>query len=105
MAEEQHKRNCTMFDTETPLSTIGNDAATGENPADHPRNSAEETPINLSSMIDPAPLFGGSGGCPSNVTVGNYVLPFSRLCDYLPMVRAALLGFAYLVAAFIVFRR
>lgn len=105
IAKEQHTRNCALFDTPTPLSEIGSAAATGENPADHPANNGDSAVFALSSQLETAPLFGGDGGCPTDVVVGDYVLPLSRLCSYLPILKIALHGFALFVAALIVFGR
>ena len=57
------------------------------------------------SLINSSPMFDGSGGCPTDVTVGSYTLPLSQLCAYLPILSVALQGFAYLIALFVVFRK
>lgn len=64
--------------------------------------------FNLSEKLSDVPLFGGSGGCPSDVTVSvggrSYNLAFSSICPQLQTGGVALMAFAYLVAGFIVFR-
>lgn len=106
IAQEQHRRNCALFEDETTLSRLGEAAANGQAmPEGHPGLDVDESPIDLASRINTAPAFGGSGGCPSNVTVAGYNLPFSQVCQYLDLVRPAVIGFAWLVAAFVVFRR
>lgn len=64
--------------------------------------------FDLAGKISEVPIFGSSGGCPSDVSVSvggsSYSLPFSRMCSQLQILGAALMAFAYLVAGFIVFR-
>lgn len=106
MAREQHVRNCQLVDIETTESAIGRSAASGElMPTGHPGADAEQSPFNLQGRIDTAPAFGGSNGCPSDVTVGEWQIRLSGLCPYLDVIRPAVIGFAWLVAAFVVFRR
>jgi hypothetical protein len=109
IAREQHVRSCQLFDTDTALSAIGRNAANGQQPADHPANNGEVSSYALSSMLDASPLFGGSGGCPSDVSVEyqghSLTLPFSRACSVLQMLGNIWVGLAYLAAFAIVFRR
>jgi len=109
IAQEQARRNCQLMDTATTLSDIGNAAANGQNPANHPKNEIETQVIALSSMISTLPLFGSSGQCPSDqsITVQGQViaLPFASMCPYLQMLGAAFMAACYLAAAFIVFKR
>lgn len=60
--------------------------------------------FDLSTMLDTNPLFGGGGGCPGDVSVGQWQISFSTMCPQLNTIGQALVGFSYLVAAFIVFR-
>jgi hypothetical protein len=109
IAQEQARRNCELMDTPTPLSEIGEAAANGQNPANHPKEGIETQVIALSSMISTVPLFGSSGQCPTNQTVtvqGQVIsLPFGTMCPYLQMLGAAFMAACYLAAAFIVFKR
>jgi hypothetical protein len=107
IAQEQHKRACTLFDDETDLSAEGRAAVTaGDRPGDHPANEANVLQLDLASRIDTSPAFAGVGGCPSDITVaGGYTLPFSQLCGPLSVLRPAVIGFGWLIAAFVVFRR
>lgn len=107
IAQEQHKRACTLFEDETDLSAEGRAAVTaGDRPGDHPANEANVLQLDLASRIDTSPSFAGVGGCPSDITVaGGYTLPFSQLCGPLSVLRPAVIGFGWLIAAFVVFRR
>lgn len=109
MAKEQHVRNCAIFDTPTTLSGIGEAAATGTNPSDHPKNAAESVAIELATALSAVPLFGATGQCPQDVpfqVMGqSFALPFSTLCPYLQLLGAAFLACCYMTAGFIVFRR
>lgn len=64
--------------------------------------------FDLGSRLSEVPLFGSSGGCPSDVSVNvggtSYTIAFSRMCSQLQVLGVALMAFAYLVAGFIVFR-
>lgn len=106
MVREQHTRNCQLFDTSSPMSDLGIASANGQaRPSGHPANSAEVTAFALPSLISSAPLFGSNGSCPSDVTVGKWVIGFSKMCPSLNLLGAALEMFAYLIACFIVFRK
>ena len=69
----------------------------------------QSTPFTLSGMISSVPAFGSSGGCPADASVSvggvGVTIPFSSLCGMFNMIGIALQGLAYLIAAFIVFRR
>ena len=106
IAKEQHKRNCELFETPSPYSEAGIAGANGQaRPAGHPGNDASISAFSLPSMLSEIPLFGASGSCPSDVAVGQYMIPFSRMCDSLQLLGVALKALAYLVATFIVFRK
>lgn len=64
--------------------------------------------FDLGSRLSDVPLFGSSGGCPSDVSVNvggtSYTIAFSAMCPQLQVLGVALMAFAYLVAGFIVFR-
>lgn len=64
--------------------------------------------FDLGSRLSEVPLFGSSGGCPSDVSVNvggtSYTIAFSAMCGQLQVLGVALMGFAYLIAGFIVFR-
>ena len=64
--------------------------------------------FDLGSRLSDVPLFGSSGGCPSDVSVNvggtSYTIAFSAMCGQLQVLGVALMGFAYLIAGFIVFR-
>lgn len=66
------------------------------------------TAFDIASRLDSTALFGTPGACPADVTVslstGPMTLPFSRMCGQLNLIGVALMGLAYLTAAFIVFR-
>lgn len=109
MAREQHQRNCELLVNTSSLSDIGNAATTGTDPSDHPKNQAEQIAVDLAAAISSVPMFGGSGGCPSDVSMSvqghSFSFPFSSLCPYLQLLGAAFLAACYLSAAFIVFKR
>lgn len=64
--------------------------------------------FDLGSRLSEVPLFGSSGGCPSDVSVNvggtSYTIAFSAMCPQLQVLGVALMAFAYLIAGFIVFR-
>lgn len=108
VAKEQHQRNCQMFDTPTPLSIAGEQAANGQDrPQGHPLNDQTGTPFNFSSGINTSDALGG-GGCPSDdtVTVSSLTLtiPWSRYCGMLNTIGELSVAVCMLAAALIVFR-
>lgn len=109
IAREQHTRNCALFDQQTDLSRAGYTAASGDDPADHPRKNAQTVAFGLSTMLDTTPVFGGSGGCPSDFTFvyagQTLTIPFSQACPALHMMGTIWMGLCYLMAATIVFYR
>lgn len=104
VAQEQHQRNCTLFEKQTPQSELGTEALTaGDRPGDHPANEEETVSLDLHTRLSTVPLFGSSGGCPADVMAGGYELRFSQMCGHLNILGAALMALAMLVSAFIVF--
>lgn len=97
------------MDTPTMLSDIGNAAANGQNPANHPGNQVQTQAFNLATMLSSVPLFGTSGQCPSDFNFSHqghsFALPFSTWCPYLQMIGFAFMAACYLSAGFIVFRK
>jgi hypothetical protein len=69
----------------------------------------QTTAFSLSSLISSNPVFGATGGCPGDSSVSvagvSVTVPFSSLCGMFNQIGIALQGLAYLVAAFIVFRK
>ena len=64
--------------------------------------------FDLASRLDSTSLFGTPGACPSDTVlplgIGSVTLPFASMCPQLNLVGVAMMGLAYLIAAFIVFR-
>jgi len=107
MAKEQHRRNCTMFDTPTPLSQLGDQIAAGNDPqaANYPTAPGQQQTINLGSAIDTTnPL---AAGCLQDKSFTfmstTLVIPFSNICPYLEMMGQIVLAFSLLMAARITF--
>lgn len=107
MAREQHARNCTMFDTETAESTLGRQAAAGNDPqaSNYPTAPGKVESINLSTAIDTSnPL---ASGCIADKQIAfstfTLTLPFSVICPYLEFMGQIVLAFALLAAARITF--
>jgi hypothetical protein len=108
VALEIHKRNCTLMDTPTAMSTIGEQAANGEAmPTGHPGKTPSITNMDFAAGISQADVVGG-GNCPVDYTFqmqgASYTIPFSSSCDKLQLVGNLLVGVTMLAAAFIVFR-
>lgn len=86
IAQDQHKRNCTLFDQATALSDIGVASTTaGLKPADHPGAAGNITSVTLSgASFDQTDIIGGSS-CPGDVQIATpfgstFALELSRLC-------------------------
>lgn len=107
MAKEQHKRNCTMFDTATPLSTLGEQVAAGTDPqaSSYPTAPGQQQTVNLGSAIDTTNPF--AGGCIQDksftIMTTTLVIPFSNICPYLEAMGQIVLAFSLLMAARIAF--
>jgi hypothetical protein len=105
MAREQYKRNCQLFEARTAMSDKGEAAvAAGDTPGDHPNAPANVAQVSMDfgSVIDQSDAL--AGGCPTDVTVGQYVLPLSKACGPLQMLGQLAVAVCLLAAAFIVFR-
>lgn len=103
MAQEQHKRNCTMFDTQTTLSQLGDQVAAGNDPqkSTFPNESANVQVVNLGTQIDTSnPLV---ASCLSDKVIAfphfSVTLPFSTICPYLEMMGRIVIAFALMMAA------
>lgn len=106
MAREQHERMCQLLDNETDLSKIGNRIGTGQDDQDTKNRLGNgDSPIDISTGFASARPVGPTSGCPADVSVGQWTIPFSRMCPHLDTLGNALVGLAYLVGALIVFRR
>lgn len=107
MAKEQHKRNCTMFDTATPLSTLGDQIAAGNDPlaSSYPTAPGQQQTVNLSTAIDTSNPF--ATGCLQDksftIMTTTLVIPFSNICAYLEMMGQIVLVFSLLMAARIMY--
>jgi hypothetical protein len=102
MAREQHKRNCIMFDTVTPLSTLGEQVAAGNDPqaSNFPNASGKVENVNLASALDTSNPF--AGGCVQDksfqIMTTTLVIPFSNICPYLENMGTIVLVFSMLGA-------
>lgn len=107
IARDQHQRNCTMFDTATSLSTLGEQAAAGTDPqaSSYPTAPGQQQTINLASSIDTTNPF--ASGCLQDksftIMTSTLVIPFSNICPYLEAMGNIVLAFALLAAARIAF--
>ena len=105
IALDQHKRNCTLFDTPTSLSDLGNaavagtDTGTSNNPA-----LVGNRVTHAISDIDVSPWLGGS--CPADVTTTIYgrsfTLSFASLCSMLSIIGALGVAVSMVIAIRIV---
>lgn len=108
MAKEQHRRNCALIDTPTPLSELGVLAANGEaQPIGHPGRDVSSSTFSLSSLINQDE--GGLGsGCPSDVAIAyaghSLTIPFSKACSAMQTLGQIAVACSMLAACFIVFR-
>ena len=107
MAKEQHKRNCTMFDTDTAESTLGKQAAAGNDPQapNYPTAPGKVETVNLATAIDTTNPF--AGGCLQDksfqIMTTTLVIPFSNICPFLETMGQIVLAFSLLMAARIAF--
>lgn len=111
IAQDQHKRNCQLFDTSTTLSDLGNKVTSGVDDFGSLSGDAaivgpaQRTNINLPGTLSASKVL--PGGCIPDKSFTlwggtNFTLPFSSLCPYLRMMGLVVLAFAYLSASRIV---
>lgn len=106
IAREQHTRNCTLFTTETSLSTLGNELGSGTDSgvSANPANLENRTIINLPTALDKSKVFGSA--CMADLSVqvmsSSITIPFSNLCPYMEMMGKIVVAFSMLSAARIV---
>lgn len=104
IAEEQHKRNCKLFDEKTALSDLGNSLAAGTDPnaADSPFAEANKSKFNFGGtdgQIDQSSLWGGQCIPPQSFSVfgRSYTIDTTKLCETIALfgnlfVAVSLLG-------------
>lgn len=107
IAGEQHRRNCTLFDTPTTLSNLGNaavagtDAGTSTNPA----SAGNRETFGIGASLDQTRWLSASS-CPAPVvfTIMNQSISFdfASMCNLLIMVGNAGVAVALIAAVFIV---
>lgn len=103
IAKEQHRRNCTLFDTTTALSDLGNQLASGADPeaVQHPALASNRQVFDLSSSINTSKQYAGS--CPADRTITvmgqSIAIPLSTLCSYFEMFGNVMIALALLGAA------
>lgn len=105
MAKEQHKRNCVLFETETEQSTLGRDAASGNDPlkSQFPTAEGQKQTIDLSSKLDQSGFLSGSCPAPFQTSfMGHQItLDWSNACMVVEwlgyLVVASAMVLAYLI--------
>lgn len=107
MAKEQHERNCEMFETETPLSILGNQVASGSDPqaSTMPWASGQVQTQDLSGAISQEKWLGSSAGLSDKqfTLMGqSFTLPFSKANPILEIMGAIVVAFSLIAAARIV---
>lgn len=106
IAAEQHKRNCSLFDTQTSLSVFGNKVGSGIEDVDGASLStaAGRTGVNLAGSFDTSKRFSGTL---SDLTIPLFQgqslsIPFSRLNPFLGFMGSIVVAFSMLSGARIV---
>lgn len=96
IAREQHQRNCTLFETATALSDLGNAAAGGtdEGTTNNPALETNREEIDLGTSLDQTRWL--TGACPASVNTSilgqSFTLDFAPVCSVLEVI--GLLGVA-----------
>lgn len=106
ISQEQHKRNCALFNDKTPLSELGDaigqgtDSGVSENPAKDANRQQVSLPASLSMSN------GIGASCMADLSVqvmsSNITVPFSSICSYLEIMGRIVVAMSLLVAARIV---
>ena len=107
MSLEMHKRNCSLFETVTPLSTLGNQVAGGADPqgSANPALVANRQTVNLNNSLSQDPFLPQGGLADQQFVVSprlTLTIPWSQLNSYLSLMGAIVVAFALIVAARVV---
>lgn len=108
IALDQHKRNCTLFDTSTALSDLGNAAVAGTDSgtSGNPASVANRTSVDMSSAISQTRFL--SSSCPADIVTTiagrSFTLSFAAVCTMADIIGSLGVAVSLLIAAFIVFR-
>lgn len=106
MAREQHTRNCTMFETQTAMSQLGNQVADGNDPqaANMPWDAGKVQSKDLSNVISQQRFLSSGGMEDKTVTVAgqSFSIPFSKANQVLQIMGAIVVTFSLIAAARIV---
>jgi hypothetical protein len=107
IAMEQHRRNCSLFDAPTSLSTLGNQVSSGADPqaSQNPALEANRQTIGLSGSLSQESFLTPGGLTDQQITVTPWLtvsLPWSQLNYYLSLMGAIVVAFALVFAARIV---
>jgi hypothetical protein len=107
MALEMHKRNCSLFETPTSLSTLGNEVASGADPqaSQNPALESNRQAVNLNGTLSQDTFLAQGGLADQQFVVSprlTLTLPWSQLNPYLGLMGAIVIAFALIFAARIV---
>jgi hypothetical protein len=107
MAKEMHQRNCALYDTPTPLSTLGNQVTTGADPqaGQNPALEANRQTVTLTGAVSQDTFLNQGGLTDQQITVTPWLtvtLPWSQLNSYLALMGGIVVAFALIFAARIV---
>jgi hypothetical protein len=107
IAREMHQRNCALFDTETALSTLGNQVASGADPQalQNPALEANRQTFSLPGSVSQDTFLTPGGLSDQQITVSpllTVTLPWSQLNYYLSLMGSIVVAFAMIFAARIV---
>lgn len=107
IAREMYQRNCALYDTQTSLSTLGNQVASGADPqaSQNPALEANRQTTSLTGAISQETFLGQGGLSDQQIVVTpalTVTLPWSQLNQYLSYMGAIVVAFAMVFAARIV---
>jgi len=99
IAQEQHKRNCNMFDEKNDESNLYEQEKNKE--GNQTKDLENNKEIDINGKIDTSNVLGG-GSCINDLSIsvmGRFVtLPISRICPYLTILGNILISISMLVA-------
>lgn len=105
IAREQHERNCKLFDTATPLSTLGDALGTGSDPDGKLDEFKTASVVHLPGVLDQTNPYSQAGLSDLVVQIGNghsVTIPFTNLNFYLELMGHILIALSLLAAGRIV---
>jgi hypothetical protein len=106
IALEQHRRDCTLFEDETPLSELGNQVVSGEDPLEESLPKPDDPEVVELPQLDDTEIFAAS--CIADIETSVLGQPIhidtDQFCEVAAMLGNIMVMGCAIIAAFIIGR-